>query len=273
MQSVMKLSNDVRRGLRSAKVISGLTVILVLVTILVAHETQASWLQSTTATGRLMFAACLLGSAVTTAVFISARNAILLRTAVWFDHAFTHQFLRRRAQHSGSIPSLAEDKFSLQTVADGLGGGVAARHAEISWLPLYWLALAYLDVWHGLLGFTVATAIFVLSQFPRRTAPELIPFAMLSAFGAKHVTPFDVDQWERQGRAATARAYEFHSHVSRVRLWLGCASIVCFASVYGCFTWLGHLSPAPGVTAATIACLHVRHLWMVFAYLADRPTR
>jgi hypothetical protein len=273
MQSVTKLSNDVRRGMRAATAISGLATLLVLGTILVGHEAQKSWLLTTNALGQILTFACLSSAVATAVILISVRGTILLRTAIWFDHAFTHHFLRRRTQGPNLATSLAEHKFALQFVAEGLRGGVAARQAEIIWLPLYWIALAAIDLWQAGLAFTVALALFVLSRFVKRTTPALIPAAMLSAFGAQHATTFDVDQWERKGRTATARYYAFHSHVSQLRLWLGCASIICFASACAGLAGFGYLNEVPYITAATLSCIHARHLWLAFAFLADRPNR
>jgi hypothetical protein len=274
MQSVTALSADVRHAARVATAFSGASALLFAATIAAGAYATEHVAPTLDVYGWSILAGSATAALTAAYMLLAARDRILLRTGLWFGHAYAHHHLTRGALEGVPLDTLADEERSLRTVHTALLNGTIARRMDAICLPLVWLALTSIHPMYAIATASVAGILIgagrVLCGRPDQDAAHV---ALGEIAQSDNPRAGDIDAWEIQNRAVIAYAYADGKRNTVRHIVLGILAIVAAAAFILGTAYLLQLGSITLLGAAAAALLQLRHASVALSYAADATAR
>jgi hypothetical protein len=274
MRSVTHLSVDVRRAMRAATAASGASAVLFVIAVLGAQYAYGHIVPILDTTSIYVLATCLAGILATALALDIIRDRILLRTGLWFGHAYAHHHLVRRATQGASRAQIAIDEQAFRVVQSALIGGFAAYRAAALWLPIYCLGLAAIDPLQSVISVVGLCALGLMARVATRLARDHTDRISVHVLcDNPTVATTDIDRWEQRNRVATFATYRHGLRVARYRVAMGVMTASCLVILSAEMVWRLQTDVLTLMDVLCCAGLQVR-CWMVaWTYAKAWPIR
>jgi ABC-type protease/lipase transport system fused ATPase/permease subunit len=272
MRLVIGLSPDIRRATRVAAAFSGLAAALVVCAVLFGRQVVV-WHSALDQFGISLLTMSIVLLLLCSVALIAIREQILLRTGIWFGHAFAHQHLARRANDGATLDRITTDERAIRAIQSALVDGYAGKRADALWLPVYWLGLASIDPTYGALA-VAAACTFGLTAFllGRKRTVSAKYVTLYQLHRTQNVASTDIDQWEQSNRAATSVTYRNAIRSARYRRAQQLSMAACVAGLAYATAWTADAATAAPVDLLCCGILQARSLLLVWTVAAAWPS-
>jgi ABC-type protease/lipase transport system fused ATPase/permease subunit len=267
MRSVTRLSADVSRAIRIASAFTGLGE-LAFAAAMAGGVSMAPFVATNTdQMGWSMLAGAVIGLVAVAAVMIAARDRILLRTGLWFGHAYAHQHLRHCAAGGATLDALSSDERALRAIRSTLTDGPARARLDALWLPVLWAALAFIDFAHGIAAVAIAGLILlVLMGLGGRKTDQSAATVLAEAAEGYRPVRDTIERWEVLNRASVGAAYRRGKRQSALRAALVLVLSLVTAAVLAAIAWTLQAGHITYWSAAGVLILQARSALVMAAY-------